>query len=127
MQSVNHRNSIDKNGVYGALTIGVNVLKLHLQTTLRTLIERNASQREIERVTGIDRKTIRSYQKRFAAERSNSAGVTTGSDGQIPPPRPPTDPVTAPQSSSACEPHTLGSVVLQRHIEFRCLPIRSSS
>jgi hypothetical protein len=45
----------------------VNVLKPHLQTTLRTLLERNASQREIERVTGIDRKTIRSYQKRFAA------------------------------------------------------------
>ena len=83
----------------------MNVLKSHLQTTLRTLIERNASQREIERVTGIDRKTIRSYQKRFAAELSNSPGVTTGSDGQIPPPRPPTDPVTAPESSSACEPH----------------------
>ena len=83
----------------------MNVLKLHLQTTLRTLIERNASQREIERVTGIDRKTIRSYQKRFAAELSNSSGVTTGSDGQIPPPRPPTHPVTAPESSSACEPH----------------------
>jgi len=39
----------------------VNVLKSHLQTTLRALIERNASQREIERVTGIDRKTTRSY------------------------------------------------------------------
>ena len=83
----------------------MNVLKLHLETTLRTLIERNASQREIERVTGIDRETIRSHQKRFAAELSNSSGVTPGSDGQIPPPRPPTDPVTALESSSACEPH----------------------
>ena len=64
----------------------MNVLKSHLQTTLRTLIERNASQREIERVTGIDRKTIRTYQKRFAAELSNYPGVTTGSDGQLPPP-----------------------------------------
>ena len=83
----------------------MNVLKMHLQTPLRTLIERNASQREIERVMGIDRKTIRSYQKRFAAELSNSPGVSTGSDGQIPPPRPPTDPVKEPESSSACESH----------------------
>jgi transcriptional regulator with XRE-family HTH domain len=45
----------------------VNVLKPHLQTTLRTLLEAGASQREIERVTGIDRKTIRSYQRKFAA------------------------------------------------------------
>ena len=59
----------------------MNVLKSHLQTTLRTLIERNASQREIERVTGIDRKTIRSYQKRFTAELSNSPGVTTDRSG----------------------------------------------
>ena len=56
----------------------MNVLKPHLQTTLRTLLERIASQRDIERVTGIDRKTIRSYQKRFAAELSNSSGVITG-------------------------------------------------
>ena len=51
--------------------IGVNLLKLRLQTPLRKLIERNASQRGIERVAGIGRETIRSYQKRFAAaERS---------------------------------------------------------
>jgi hypothetical protein len=49
----------------------VNVLKLHLETTLRTLIERNASQREMERVPGIDRKTIRSYQKRFVSVRGS--------------------------------------------------------
>jgi len=39
----------------------VNVLKQHLQTTIWTLLEAGASQREIERITGIDRKTIRAY------------------------------------------------------------------
>ncbi len=37
----------------------MNVLKPHLQTTIWTLLGAGASQREIERVTGIDRKTIR--------------------------------------------------------------------
>ena len=37
----------------------MNVLKPHLQTTIWTLLAANASQREIERVTGIDHKTIR--------------------------------------------------------------------
>jgi len=50
-------------------------LKPHLQTTLRTLLEANASQREIERGTGIDRKTIRAYSRRFAEEAAaNSPG-----------------------------------------------------
>ena len=39
----------------------MNVLKPHLQTTIWTLLAAGASQREIERVTGIDRKTIRGY------------------------------------------------------------------
>ena len=81
----------------------MNALKPHLQTTLRTLLERRASQREIERVTGIDRKTIRSYEKRLAAERANSPGVATGLAEQIPPPRPPAP--TAAGSVSSCEPH----------------------
>lgn len=46
----------------------MNVLKPHLQTTIRTLLQAGASQREIERVTGIDRKTIRAYQQRFPSE-----------------------------------------------------------
>jgi transposase len=83
----------------------VNVLKPHLQTTLRTLLEAGASQREIERITGVDRKTIRAYERRFAAEAAaaNSPGVATDPGGQIPPPRPPT-PATPPTTSS-CEPH----------------------
>lgn len=80
----------------------MNVLKPHLQTTIWTLLDAGASQREIERVTGIDRKTIRAYQKRFAAAAAaNSPGVATGSQLQIPPPRPPASPATI----SACEPH----------------------
>ena len=87
-------------------------MKPHLQTTIRTLLEADASQREIARVTGIDRKTIRSYQQRFAAEAEpNSPGVATdlarattqAAGEQIPPPRPPTSPSAA--TASACEPH----------------------
>ena len=85
-------------------------MKPHLQTTIRTLLEASASQREIERVTGIDRKTIRAYQKRFAtAAPATSPGVATdcptaapGPAPQTPPPRPPTS-VAA--TTSACEPH----------------------
>jgi hypothetical protein len=83
----------------------VNVLKPHLQTTIWTLLDAGASQREIERVTGIDRKMIRTYQKRFAAAAANSPGVSTD-PGQFPPPRPPTPVSVAPASTvSACEPY----------------------
>jgi transposase len=84
----------------------VNVLKPHLQTTIWTLLDAGASQREIERATGIDRKTIRAYQKRFAAAAANSPGVSTDPGRQFPPPRPPT-PMTAISAAtvSACEPH----------------------
>ena len=80
----------------------MNVLKPNRQTTIRTLLETNTSQREIERLTGIDRKTIRSYQLRFAAEQANSPGVATGTPDQIPPPRPP---ALVRKTVSACEPH----------------------
>jgi len=73
-------------------------LKAHLRITIETLRANGASQREIERRTGVDRKTIR----RYAA--ANSPGVATGAvvDGfQTPPPRPPA-PVGV--ASSACEP-----------------------
>jgi transposase len=104
----------------------VNVLKPHLQTTVWTLLEGGASQRDIQRVTGIDRKTIRGYQKRFAAAAAaNSPGAATGSPGvaaaqaqQIPPswppapapaPAPAMTPAVTPRAvaptASACEPH----------------------
>jgi transposase len=69
-----------------------------LRITIATMLANGASQREIERRIGVDRKTIR----RYAA---NSPGVAAGSAeliGQIPPPRPPA-PVS--QTPSACEPH----------------------
>lgn len=94
-------------------------MKPHLQTTVWTLLEAGASQREIQRVTGIDRKTIRGYQKRYvAAAASNSPGVATGALGvtagssqQIPPPWPPASALPSPltavaaASASACEPY----------------------
>ena len=86
----------------------MNVLKPHLQTTLSTLLESNTSHRQIERVTGIDRKTIRTYAKRMEELKlkANSSGVATGTpDGtpdQTPPPRPP---AAAKSTTSICEPH----------------------
>jgi transposase len=86
----------------------LNVLKSHLRISVQTLLDRGATQREIERFTGVDRKTIRRYQRL-----SNSPGVATSSEAgenQIPPPRPP-----APEdatvlaagrvTSSECEPY----------------------
>jgi transposase len=75
----------------------LNVLKSHLRTTLQTLLQNGASHREIERVTGIDRKTIRRY-----AGEAKSSGVATGCAGENsenPPPRPPA------LALSACEAH----------------------
>lgn len=77
-------------------------MKPHLQTTVRTLLEAGASQREIERVVGIDRKTIRSYQRKFAEAAAKSPGVATDPATELPPPRPPTQTAASP---SACEPH----------------------
>jgi hypothetical protein len=51
----------------------VNVLKPHLRTTTETLFAHGASQREIERRTGVDRKTIRRY-----ARSANSATLAAG-------------------------------------------------
>ena len=89
-------------------------MKPHLQSTVFTLLDRNASQREIHRLTGVDRKTIRRYRALRADAEANSPGeVTTGPvsvDGQIPPPRPPASgasgaTVTSNLARSACEPH----------------------
>ncbi|RWL80373.1 MAG: IS21 family transposase, partial [Mesorhizobium sp.] len=58
----------------------MNVLKAHLQSTVLTLLDRNTSQREIQRLTGVDRKTIRRYQAQRGGAEANSPGeVTTGS------------------------------------------------
>jgi len=75
-------------------------LKAHLRITITTLAANGASQREIERRTGVDRKTIRRH---LAA--ATSPGVATGSEmsgDQIPPPWPPAGAAIV---RSACEAH----------------------
>ena len=84
----------------------MNVLKPHLQTTIWTLLKGGATQREIERITGISRHTIRSYQQRFAAVPANCPGLATDPSSQTAPPRPPTDLLMSPPVAiSKCEPH----------------------
>jgi transposase len=89
----------------------LNVLKPHLRITVQTLLGNGASQREIERMTGVDRKTIRRIGREITGAGANSPGVATGSEGresadpgaQNPPPRPP---ARAPKlARSACEGH----------------------
>lgn len=89
----------------------MNVLKPHLRVTIQTLLRNGTGQREIERLTGVDRKTIRRYDREQLVIEANSPGVATGSApqesansaGQNPPPRPP---ARAPKEArSACEVH----------------------
>ena len=96
----------------------MNVLKPHLRTTVKTLLEKGVSQREISRKTGIDRKTIRRYSLLCHGglpeeyEHSNSPpvdGAATGSglqSAENPPPRPPAPGGNlSKHARSACEPH----------------------
>jgi transcriptional regulator with XRE-family HTH domain len=83
----------------------LNVLKPNVRISIQTLLHAGTAQREIARVTGVDRKTIRRY-----AREANSPGVATGFSGekvagadQNPPPRPPAR--TPPAAASACEIH----------------------
>ena len=88
-------------------------MKPNLRITVETLLRNGRSQREIERQTGVDRKTIRRYGQALQEEKAgpNSPGVATGSEGresgvlgeQNPPPRPPAR--SAKQARSACEEH----------------------
>jgi transposase len=97
-------------------------LKAHLRVTIRTLLDRGESHREIERRTGVSRKTVGRYQGAWAAD-SNVATLATGSAPTAPPasvgeiemspPRPPgfvalsSPPPSSPRplTPSACEPH----------------------
>ena len=65
----------------------MNVLKLHLRTTVETLLERGVNQCEIQRRTGVDRKTIRRYAR--AAKLPTPATGSEALGQQVPPPRPP--------------------------------------
>jgi hypothetical protein len=96
----------------------MNVLKPALQTTIKTLLSKEISQREIERKTRIDRKTIRRYARLGDSDAVQENGdsksptpleVATGSEtlsGQNPPPRPPASAHKMPKHvRSACESH----------------------
>ncbi|MGD1974350.1 MAG: hypothetical protein PVH85_09850 [Desulfobacterales bacterium] len=96
----------------------MNVLKPHLQATVKTLLDKGISQREINRKTGVDRKTIRKYgrqddlvvdQGALAPKSPIEKEVATGADvefGQNPPPRSPAIDSKLPKHArSACEPH----------------------
>ncbi len=52
----------------------MNVLKPNQRATIITLLQRNTPQREIARITGIDRKTIRSYHQCWLLDPANSPG-----------------------------------------------------
>ena len=96
----------------------MNVLKPHLKATIRTLLDKGVSQREIKRKTGIDRKTIRSYYRldHFSADQEGfppkfptgeevATGIEAGSV-QNPPPRPQAAEKKLPKHArSACEAH----------------------
>jgi hypothetical protein len=56
----------------------LNVLKPHLRVTIQTLLRNGTSQREIGRLTGVDRKTIRRYGQEILGPPANSPGVATG-------------------------------------------------
>ena len=94
-------------------------MKSHLRTTVETLLARGESHREIERRTGVDRKTIRRYHR--LANSPTPATGSAGGEAQTPPPRPPAlsaeratpsalDATAAPSptrasAQSACEAH----------------------
>ncbi|MHC2560200.1 hypothetical protein ACVIVD_002194 [Bradyrhizobium liaoningense] len=89
----------------------LNVLKRHLQSTVLTLLDRNTSQREIHRLTGVDRKTIRRYQALRAGAEANSPGeVTTGSVSVWIPTKPAMHSNSKPAGYSDLKPATRGVV-----------------
>lgn len=98
----------------------MNVLKPNQKSAIITLLQNSVSQHEIQRKTGIDRKTIRKYARQEGlwpgGEISNSPVATSLRVGviQIPPPRPPDGAASKFEKSehkipsdarSACEPH----------------------
>ena len=94
----------------------MNVLTPQQRNTVVTLLQNKVSQHQINRKTGIDRKTIRKLTQQISAaltEASNSSVLATGSPGQadqIPPPRPPAAAEAQPSAlpahaRSACESH----------------------
>ena len=83
----------------------MNVLKLHLQTTIWTLLKAGSTQRQIERATGISRHTIRSYKKKFDSQSPDSAPDQSSAPFQTAPPWPPTSSPELVIGASICEPY----------------------
>ncbi len=96
----------------------MNVLKPHLKATIRTLLGKGISHRQINRTTGVDRKTIRKYDRLdslpsskgdFPLKSPTTQEVATGIEAgsvQNPPRRPPAPGENLPKHvRSACEPH----------------------
>ena len=52
----------------------MNVLKPSLQITIKTLLDKEISQREIYRKTRIDRKTIRRYARSYDSDGAQESG-----------------------------------------------------
>ncbi|MGH8635295.1 MAG: IS21 family transposase [Burkholderiales bacterium] len=87
----------------------MNVLKEHLRITVETLLRSGTKHREIERRTGVNRRTIRALAAKCSGVATGSepkcSTLATGFSGggeQNPPPRPPALPKGA---ASACAPH----------------------
>ena len=68
----------------------MNVLKLHLQTTIWTLLKAGSTQRQIERATGISRHTIRAYKKKFDSQSPDASADQASAPIQTAPSWPPT-------------------------------------
>lgn len=80
-------------------------MKSHLRITIATLLEHGASQHEIHRRTGVDRKTIRGYARKSESNSPMATGSTVAIE-QTPPSRPPAPAALPPKEArSACEPH----------------------
>jgi transposase len=86
-------------------------LKSHERAAIFTLVQNRISQREICRKTGIDRKTVRRYQREYESSKSPMATGSEGETCQNPPPRPPDGAESElikkipRQARSACEPY----------------------
>ena len=80
-------------------------MKLHLQTTIWTLLKAGSTQRQIERATGISRHTIRAYKKKFDSQSRDSAPDQSSVPFQTAPPWPPTPPAEQLTGTSICEPY----------------------
>jgi transposase len=91
----------------------VNVLKSHLRITVDTLLAAGASQREIERRIGVDRKTIRRY-ARAAKSPTPATGDGSGDawpPGETPPRWPPAGEWMSDAAAGAAPPARMGAAV----------------